>query len=279
MSLDSTLRATPSARRRAARRRLPHPSPRLVATIVAAALVLAGGWLWLRDAALVEVRDVRVSGSTSSERDRIRAALELAARDMTTLHVREDALNAAVAPYASVAGLRVRTDFPHGMAIEVIEHRPVAALESGGRRIPAAGSGLVLQGVVAAPDLPTIRVELAPAGERVTDRGTLAALAIAAAAPEPLDRRIDRIWNGPDGLVLTLREGPDLIFGNQRDAARKWASAARVLAEPSAVGATYLDVRLPERVGAGGLGPVSEEEPAEAGATTPTATPTPNPQP
>lgn len=279
MSLDSTLRATRPARRRAARRRIPHPSPRLVAMIVAAALVLAGGWLWLRDAALVEVRDVRVSGSTSSERDRVRAALELAARDMTTLHVREDALYAAVAPYSSVAGLRVRTDFPHGMAIEVIEHRPVAALESGGRRIPAAGSGLVLQGVVAAPDLPTIRVELAPAGERVTDRRTLAALAIAAAAPEPLDRRIDRIWNGPDGLMLTLREGPDLIFGDQRDAARKWASAARVLAEPSAVGATYLDVRLPERVAAGGLGPVREQEPAEAGATTPTATPTPNPQP
>ena len=62
--------------------------------------------------------------------------------------------------------------------------------------------------------------------------------------------------------MLDLRDGPDLIFGDARRAAAKWAAAARVLAEPSAAGATYLDLRVPERVAAGGLGPVPEADPA-----------------
>jgi cell division protein FtsQ len=275
MSLDSTLRAARPARRRAASRRLPHPSPRVLLAAVVLLIAVAGGWLWLRDSSLVRVRDVRVTGATSSEAKRIRAALESAALDMTTLHVREDALRAAVAPYSSVADLRVRTDFPHGMAVEVIEHRAVAALETGGRRIPAAGSGLILQGVAADAGLPSIRAETAPAGERVSDPRTRAALAVAAAAPAPLLARVDHIWTGADGLMLNLREGPDLIFGDESDAARKWAAAARVLAEPSAVGATYLDVRVPERVAAGGLGPVAQEE----AVADPAATVTPDPQP
>jgi len=32
-----------------------------------------------------------------------------------------------------------------------------------------------------------------------------------------------------------------------------------VLADPSSQGATYLDLRVPERVAAGGLGPVDQE--------------------
>jgi cell division protein FtsQ len=39
-----------------------------------------------------------------------------------------------------------------------------------------------------------------------------------------------------------------------------------VLADPSSSGATYLDLRVPERVAAGGLGPVEpeSEQPAPA---------------
>jgi cell division protein FtsQ len=48
-----------------------------------------------------------------------------------------------------------------------------------------------------------------------------------------------------------------------------------VLAAPSAAGATYLDLRVPGRVAAGGLGPVPQPTPSlEA-----QATPTPEPQP
>ena len=257
MSLEQTL-----PRRRATRRlRLPRVPLRVLLAVVAVATLLGAGWLWLRDSSLAQVRDVTVTGASSSEEGRIRAALEAAALDMTTLRVREESLRAAAAPFSSVAGLRVDTDFPHGLRIEVLEHEAVAALAIGDRTIAATGSGLVLRGVVPGEELPVIRIDAAPAGERVDNANTLTALAVAGAAPEQLRSRIDRFWTGPKGMMLALIDGPEVIFGTAADSRRKWLAAARVLADPSAAGATYLDVRSPERVAAGGVGPVPEPTP------------------
>jgi cell division protein FtsQ len=206
---------------------------------------------------------VRVTGATTSERADIQAALDTAGREMTTLHVRREVLDDAVAPYPSVAGLRVQSDFPHALTIEVLEHRPVAALDIDGRRVPVSGGGIVLTGVRADNELPSIREATTPPDGRVTDRRTRAALAIAAAAPEPMRARSDRFSWGPNGLTLALKDGPPLIFGTPDDATSKWAAAARVLAEPSAAGATYLDLRVTGRVAAGGIGPVPQESPDE----------------
>ena len=238
-----------------------------------------GGWTWLRDSSLAAVREVEITGSTSSEESKVRAALDAAARDMTTLHVREDALRNAVAQYSSVAAIEVRTDFPHTMKIHVVEHTPVAVLVSGDREIAASGDGLLLRGVVADGDLPVIKTDAPPTGDRVGNANTRTALTIAAAAPDALRRRVDRLWTGPRGMMLALVDGPDLIFGDASEARRKWLSAARVLADPSAAGATYLDVRIPERVAAGGLGPVPEPTPVATGTATPIPAPETNPQP
>jgi cell division protein FtsQ len=269
-------------RRHGARLRAPR-LPRVPLRLLLALLVLAalgyGGWMWLRDSSLAAVRDVEISGSTSSEESKVRQALDAAARDMTTLHVREDALRAAVAQYASVAGLEVEADFPHTLRISVLEHRPVAVLVSGDREIAASGGGLLLQGVVADGDLPVIKTGAPLAGDRVSNANTRTALAIAAAAPDELLRRIDRLWTGPRGMMLALVDGPDVIFGDASDARRKWLAAARVLADPGAAGATYLDVRIPERVAAGGLGPVPEPTPEATSTPTPAALPDTNPQP
>jgi cell division protein FtsQ len=227
------------------------------------AVVLGGGWYWLRDSGLAKVTVVHVTGATTSEQSEIRAALESAAREMTTLHIRRDVLDDAVAQYTSVAGLRVRKDFPHELSIEVLEHRPVAALDVDGRRIPVSGGGIVLTGVRADRDLPSIRKDTAPPDGRVTDQRTRAALAVAAAAPQRLLDRSERVWWGPRGLTIDLRDGPPLYFGTGDDPALKWAGAVRVLAEPEAAGATYLDLRVPGRVAAGGIGPVPQEQPSE----------------
>ena len=114
----------------------------------AAVIVLAGlgvgGWLWLRDSSLVaRDRGARHRGDARATRRASASALESAARDMTTLHVREDILRRRGRRYPSVAGLRVETDFPHKLSIEVLEHRPVAALDdrrAAHARSPAAGS-------------------------------------------------------------------------------------------------------------------------------------------
>ncbi len=135
-------------------------------------------------------------------------------------------------------------------------------LVSGDREIAASGDGLLLRGVVADGDLPVIRMDAAPAGDRVRNANTRTALAArCAGAPTALRRRIDRLWTGPKGMMLALVDGPDLIFGDASDAPRKWLAATRVLADPSSAGATYLDVRMPERVAAGGLGPVPSRPP------------------
>jgi cell division protein FtsQ len=177
---------------------------------------------------------------------------------MSTLHVREDALRGAVSPFSSVAHLVIHPDFPHKLTIEVIEHEPVAAIESGGRTVPATGGGRLLEGLDAG-GLPTVTVDAPEATGRVTDRQALAALGVAASAPEALRARTVRLYHGAHGMTLDLRNGPELYFGSADDARAKWLAAARVLAEPSAAGAVYLDLRIPGRVAAGGVGPVTPE--------------------
>jgi hypothetical protein len=60
--------------------------------------------------------------------------------------------------------------------------------------------------------------------------------------------------------VVELRDGPEVLFGDADYIAEKWTAAVRVLADGGAAGATYIDVRLPERPVAGGL-PVETIEP------------------
>jgi cell division protein FtsQ len=220
-----------------------------------------GGWVWLRESSLVEVREVQITGVSASEGDDVKQALDSAAREMTTLNVREDALRHAVGRYASVGDLKVTTDFPHRLMIEVIEREPVAALAgNGSRRVPVTGSGVLLRGVTAGRDLPSIVLEQSPAGPRVTDRRLLRALAVAGAAPDELLRRTERLELGARGVVAKMDKGPDLIFGTDDEVRAKWVAAARVLAETSASGATYLDLRIPGRVAAGGLAPIELPE-------------------
>ena len=230
--------------------------------LLAVLLGLAAG-CGLRDSRLARVTNVRVTGATTSEEASIRAALESAAREMTTLHVRRDVLDDAVASYPSVAGLRVQADFPHDLAIEVLEHRPVAALDVDGRRVPVSGGGIVLTGVRPTADCPRSAATQRPPMGAWTTLRTRTAVAVAAAAPAELLARSDRLWWGPKGLTADLRDGPPLVFGSATTRRVKWAAAARVLAEPSAAGATYLDLRVPGRVAAGGIGPVPQEPPPD----------------
>jgi cell division protein FtsQ len=234
---------------------------RLAVALVLLAALAAGGWVWLRDSGLVKVEHVEISGVTSSDADRVRAALDQAARTMTTLHVRERVLQDAVARFPSVAGVRARASFPHRLSIVVSEREPVAALTSSGVRVPVSGSGVVLRGIAVDRDLPAIQLAAPVVGARVTDRRVLGALAVAAAAPQPLLHAAEQLTVGARGVVVELRNGPELVFGGGDQAAAKWTAAARVLAEPSAAGATYLDLRVPGRVAAGGLAPVATQTP------------------
>jgi cell division protein FtsQ len=231
-------------------------SVRVFAGVVLFVAGLALGWLWFRDSSFARVQQVLVTGSSSSERAQVRDALVRAGTGLSTLHTDEGELRAAVRPFASVAGLRVHAVFPHKLRIEVVEHEPVARVDGGNGSVPATGGGLLLPGV-RADGLPAIKAPGPPAGGHVTDARTLGALEVAAAAPAPLRARAARVWFGSRGLTLDLRDGPALVFGSAAGARAKWRAAARVLADPSAAGAIYLDLRVPKLVAAGGVGPIT----------------------
>jgi cell division protein FtsQ len=235
---------------------------RLLAGLALALIGLTLGWLWFRDSSFARVERVSITGSTSSEEAQVRETLEATAAGMSTLKVDTEALREAVEPFSSVADLRVKADFPHDLKIEVVEHEPVANVETGGSRVPATGGGLLLDGVKT-DDLPAVQTKSPFAEGRVEDGKALAALKVAAAAPRELRTRSARVAWGDDGLAVDLRNGPDLIFGDASAARDKWRAAARVLAEDSSAGATYLDLRVPNVVAAGGVGPITPEPTAE----------------
>jgi cell division protein FtsQ len=243
---------------------------RLGAALLALVLLVAG-WLWLRNSPLVSVDHVRIRGVSGPDAAAIEAALTGAGTRMTTLHVDVGRLRAAVAPFRVVRDLSVSTSLPHDLRIRVIEQLPVAALLAGGERTAVAADGAVLGPALAASRLPVVHAAVLPGGDRVRDTRVLDYLTVLGAAPAPLARRVVRVYTGPTGLTVGLRAGPLLYFGDATRPHAKWAAATRVLADPSSAGASYVDVRLPERPAAGvPIGTVSAAT-AQVTATDPTA--------
>lgn len=265
---------------------LPRAVPRSIARRRVRALALAFlagvgvalGWTWLRDSSLVAIEQISVTGATGPEAANVRRALTTAARDMTVLHVREDELRTAVAPYPIVKSVSVETDFPHGLRIAVHEHDAVAAVVVDGKRTPVAPDGTILRGSPARA-VPVIPLSTPPGSDRVTSARGLQAIALLAAAPSALRKRVAKIGRGPKGIVATLRQGPPLHFGDAGRLEAKWAAAARVLADPSSAGATYVDLRVPERPAAGGLEQIARPEAEDTAASSAGGPPAPVAQP
>jgi len=275
----STARLGRSARRRGAAR-LPAALLRALSAHrrlrigVLACLVslplLAGGWIWLRHSSFVAVQRVRVSGVHGAEAKAIETALTAAARHMSTLDVNLRALRAAVAPFPVVREVHATGNPPHGLSIHVAEQPPVAALLAGGTRTAVAADGVVLGPALLSGGLPTLAGSTAAAaGSRVADRGLLGALTVLGAAPGPFAKVVARVFTGSSGLTVTMRNGLLAYFGDASRPHAKWLSLARVLADSSSAGASYVDVRVPEHPAAGGF--ASGAGPAAAGASEPGA--------
>jgi cell division protein FtsQ len=247
--------------------------PRAAVWALALIALLVAGMLWLRDSSLVAVQKVTVVGLTGPETAKVTEQLQAAAKDMTTLHVRGDQLRSVVAPYPVVKDLQVSTDFPHGLKITVEENTPVAVVLADGAKTPVAADGRLLRGA-AQRALPEVPLSVPPGGERVVDRTAREAIAALAAAPVALRRRVLRASSTKQGgLTLVLDNGPDLRFGGADRLAAKWAAASAVLADENSRGATYLDLRYPERPAAGGLeDPALQRDPETVNAADPVQT-------
>jgi cell division protein FtsQ len=244
----------PGTRGGSIRPALRRPRPRTLLAAGAALVVLLAGWFWLRDSSLVAVRTVEVTGIDGPQGTRVRTALEEAARSMSTLHVRQSALDTAAAPFSIVKRIEVSTDFPHTMRIHVVTNVAVGAVVVDGRRIAVTSDGTVLRDVSAPAALPEIPMRSAPAGARLTEPDAVAAVAALGAAPSALRGRVEGVQTTAEhGLSLQLAHGPLLIFGSDERLDAKWAAAAAVLADPDAAGASTIDVSAPERPAVSGL--------------------------
>jgi cell division protein FtsQ len=239
--------------------------------------LLVGGYQLLRHSSLTAVEHVQVRGLTAvhgADTAAIETALTGAAHGMSTLAVSPAALRAAVASYPIVGTVRVHPSFPHGLRIEVVERPPVAALVVNGASTAVAADGVVLgpgflsgslplvnAGKSAATPVPSsvsvttpasaVTSTLPPVGGSVRGASLLGALAILGAAPAQLVHEVTHVYSGPKGLTVALRGHLLAYFGDATRPHAKWLSLARVLADPNAAGAAYVDVRLPERPAAG----------------------------
>jgi cell division protein FtsQ len=251
----------------------PHWRRRLIALGLLAVALGSAYLFWLRDSSLVRVEQVTVKGLDTPDAARVRAKLSVAARQMTTLHVNEDALRRAVAGEPVVQSLSVHASFPHGLTIDIVENRPVAVLLAGNREVAVAPGGTVLDGTKVTGGLPVVRVATLPQRGHMPDGPARERIAVAAAAPPRLLSQIESIsiQNGR-GAVAQMQHGPAVYFGRPIELGRKWTAAASVLADSSSQGAAYIDVRMPDRPVAGGLSLKQTPQP-EAQAAGPGAAP------
>lgn len=262
---------------------------RLILLGVALLVLLIAYMGWFRNSSLVRVEKVKVDGLTTERAPEIRAALVRAARGMTTLNADAGALRRAVGAEPVVRSISVSSSFPHTLSIEVTENVPRAFLVGAGRRVAVAGNGTVLAGQRVDGSLPTIRLADPPARGRVGNPSVAALVDVAGAAPLAILSRVIRITREPGkGIVAVLRRGPTIYFGGTSQIETKWADAVAILADKDSQGASYVDVRLPDRPVAGGLhiqvaappsgdpaAPPSAAPPAAGAATTPSTTAAP----
>jgi cell division protein FtsQ len=219
---------------------------RAVAVAALALVVVAGYMLWLRNSSLFAVEEVEVTGVTVHKAE-ITAAIERAARGMTTLHLRDDELREAVQTFPTVASISADADLLHRVEVQITERPPVAEAKIGGDLVAVSGDGYLLVGLeVKSGELPRMDGN-AGRGARV-DREGAAQAAILAAAPKDLrDRLRAASWDlGRGGVVVALAGAPELRLGDGERSEVKWRSLVKVLAAGGS-DARYVDVSVPER--------------------------------
>jgi cell division protein FtsQ len=237
---------------------IPRLLPRRLRSLHTLALVLALlaigwlGWLWYRGSSFVSVQRVTVTGLSGPDVPQIRDALSNAALEMTTLNVSIAKLDAAVSQYGYVQRLTVARAGAHRLAIHVVEQVPVALVQAGGQAQVVDADGDLLPGTTTHGSLPTVALKDPPDGQSITEPGARAAIAVLAAAPYALLSRVaNATSSSAHGVIVQLRNGPQIYFGPTVQLTRKWTAVVAVLQNRDSAGASYIDVSDPSRPAAG----------------------------
>jgi cell division protein FtsQ len=225
---------------------------RLIAAAIVFVVLYAGYMLWFRNMSWFAIDSVTIKGATTNERE-IKAAVEGVAGDMTTLHINDTELRNAVARFPTVASVGASTSFPHGLQVTITERLPIAFAQIHGQRTAVSADGYLLAGAsFDQKQLP--RIEGAAAHGPRLDENAAAQAAILGATPAPLRNRVTvSSWDdNRGGVVVDLRNGPEVRFGDGSRARDKWSAAVAVLSSNQRGSPSYLDVSVPDRPVSGG---------------------------
>ena len=125
-------------------------------------------------------------------------------------------------------------------------------MQLGGRPVAVAADGTVLDGAPT-KGLAVIAADGSAAGTTITGTVARRLVRLLSAAPPGLRSRDRPRRQRPARLGGPSQDGPRVDFGDLSRLRAKWLAAAAVLADEDSRGATYVDVRLPERPVAGQL--------------------------
>ena len=229
-------------------------------TIMAALLLLAGVGLyagyqyWLRDSSFVEIRDLQVNGVTTDteEGKQIRSAVEVAAGEMTTLHLKPEVLEEELSRFPRVRSATIEADFPHSATVTVDQRTDGSVFNTGVDELLIATDGAVLGTAGQATEgLPEIGSGDPPAGDRL-EGPTLVQALVLGAVPTALRSYVVESDFTKDGVEVTLSNGLVLLFGDASKADQKWRAAASVISDPDLYDAGYVDLSVPRRPAVGG---------------------------
>jgi len=240
---DPRIRARKLAvQREAGRRRL-----RVIAVAVALVALAVTG-LVLVHTSLFAARSIEISGALHEPRAEVLRVTGLASHP-PLIDVNGAAAASSLERLPWVLSAHVSRSWPSGVAVRIVERRPVAYIPVSGRRNAVVDStGRVLEDVaVPSPGL----VALAGVGPVPAPGGDLrprdaALLGLARALPGSIAARVASIdASATDGVVVRLVHGPLVVLGSTAEIRQKIVSLATVLARVSLAGIVTIDLRVP----------------------------------
>lgn len=241
LTADPRLRARKVAVARAAgRRRLVALSGGLlvVALVVSALVVL--------HSPLLSARVVRIHGAVHEGRAEILSVTGLGARPPLA-DVRTGAAAAALERLPWVRSAQVVDNWPTGVTVTLTERRPIAYVALPGKRAALVDrTGRVLsRGVAMPPRLVALAAHGPVEAPGSHLRASRPALAVAAALPPSLVRRVAEVGTGRAGAELRLAGGPLVLIGRPGRMEAKLTALKTILARVSLHGIRTIDVRVP----------------------------------
>ena len=137
----------------------------------------------------------------------------------------------------------------------LVASQPVAVIGSADEAVAVAGDGTVLTWFPVPDDshLPLLPLTSAPKNPRVQGP-VLEQVRVLAAMPAALRPYVEGSYFGESGVDVELTSGIELRFGNATAAARKWRTAAAVLADPTITSLDYIALYAPGRPAIRGSG-------------------------